>query len=105
MPNFEIRGCSTWKSSTLIDMTQLSVLLRRTAVDAHHVEEVAQRATRHMRELLVDGRGEPACALVRLFEAHCYADLPAGLQTAARSTARDVVPWPRLQCLTSRIGG
>ena len=92
MPNLE--------QFSLTDMVQLGAALRRMGRGAGSMEEVATRATRHVHDSLVDGRGKPASALVRFFKTHKYAELPVELQSFARSVSGDAAGRPGLRCLT-----
>ena len=64
------------------------------------LQDAAERAVVFLRQELVDGRGEPACALVRLFKTHPYRDLPEELRQVARSASPDAPSIADLRCLT-----
>ena len=70
------------------------------ADDPSTLEEAAERAVEFFRRELVDERGEPACALVRLFKTHPYRDLPEELQAVVRRAAPEAAQIPDLRCLT-----
>ena len=58
----------------------------------------AERAVKFFRGELVDDEGRPACALVRFFKTHPYAELPHELQDVVQTSVSD--PAPDLRCLT-----
>ena len=58
----------------------------------------AERAVEFFLRELVDEDGGPACALVRFFKTHPYADLPHELQDLVQNSVPD--PAPDLRCLT-----
>jgi len=58
----------------------------------------AERAVEFFQRELVDDEGRPACALVRFFKTHPYADLPAELQDVVQKSVSQ--PAPDLRCLT-----
>ena len=87
---------------TLRDMTELGGTLRQIGADAETLEEVANRTVRTLHRKLLDrAGGAPACALVRFFKTHPFADLEAGLQDFARSLLDDPASVsPGMKCLT-----
>ncbi|HEX8410624.1 MAG TPA: hypothetical protein VF883_17300 [Thermoanaerobaculia bacterium] len=64
------------------------------------LEDAAQRAVEFFRTELLDDKGAPACALVRLFKTHPYRDLPEDLQTLVRTASPEAAAVPDLRCLT-----
>ena len=62
--------------------------------------DAAERSVEFFHRELIDERGEPACALVRFFKTHRYADLPHHLQAVARAGYPDAATKPDLRCLT-----
>jgi len=62
------------------------------------MEDVAQRVVTRLFEDLVDGQGEPACALIRLYVTARHTDLEEHLRGLALAAAPDVVADTR--CLT-----
>ena len=68
--------------------------------DPPTIEDAAERAVEFFHRELVDDDGAPACALVRFFKTHSYADLPADLQEIVRSATPDAHSIPDLRCLT-----
>jgi hypothetical protein len=63
------------------------------------MEEAAQRIVRLLRDELLDGNGQPACALVRVYKTHAYADLDDELQAFARNIDPNVDSVPAVRCL------
>jgi hypothetical protein len=63
-------------------------------------EEAAQRVVRLFRDELQDDQGRPACALVRVYKTHPYADLPEDLRAFARQLEPAADMMPALRCLT-----
>ncbi|HEX8616627.1 MAG TPA: hypothetical protein VF911_03480, partial [Thermoanaerobaculia bacterium] len=70
------------------------------ADDPATFEDAAERAVEFFRRELVDEHGQPACALVRFFKTHPYADLPEDLQAVVRESSPDAATVPELRCLT-----
>ena len=70
------------------------------ADDPPTLEEAAERAVEFLRDEFVDERGAAACALVRFFKTHRYADLPDDLRAAVRASVPDADANPHLRCLT-----
>ena len=65
------------------------------------MEGAAQRACRFLYEELLDLKSARACALVRCYKTHLYADLPPDLQQfASQQLPKDAPPSPDLRCLT-----
>ena len=75
----------------------------RTMFDASPpatVRAAAERVVRFFYEELVDRRGAPACALVRLFRTLPYRDLDVGSQAFARAASGGEILEPEVRCLT-----
>ncbi|HEX8254013.1 MAG TPA: hypothetical protein VF846_12775 [Thermoanaerobaculia bacterium] len=70
------------------------------ADDPATFEDAAERAVEFFRRELVNEQGQPACALVRFFKTHPYADLPEDLQAVVRDASPDAASVPDLRCLT-----
>jgi hypothetical protein len=86
------------------EMTRLGAAFRRFGAGASTMEETASKTVSHIQETLVDARGAPACALVRLFKTHRYAGLPPDLQAVVRSLVPDVSPDLRSLTLLGSAG-
>jgi two-component system NtrC family sensor kinase len=63
------------------------------------VEEGAQRVVEFFHQSFVDEDGKPACALVRLFKTHPYAELDEELQAFARGVVPEVETVDDARCL------
>lgn len=63
------------------------------------MEEAAQRVVRLLRGQLLDERARPACALVRVYKTHPFADLDDGLQAFARAADPSVDEVAGVRCL------
>jgi hypothetical protein len=63
------------------------------------IGEAARLVVDFLYSSFVDDEGRPACALVRLFKTHLYADLPDELQLFARSVAPEAATLPDVRCL------
>ncbi|HEX8173390.1 MAG TPA: hypothetical protein VF824_22840 [Thermoanaerobaculia bacterium] len=63
------------------------------------MEEAAQRMVGIFRDELRDENRNPACALVRVYKTHPYADLPPDLQAFARNLDPKAGELPALRCL------
>jgi serine phosphatase RsbU (regulator of sigma subunit)/anti-sigma regulatory factor (Ser/Thr protein kinase) len=85
-------------SFSLSDMTACSATLRRIGARAESMEDAAQAVVEYLRRVLVDGDGQPACALARLFKTHPLERLPAPLREDARAKLPGAEPSVR--CLT-----
>ncbi|HET7435326.1 MAG TPA: hypothetical protein VFN10_11520 [Thermoanaerobaculia bacterium] len=70
------------------------------ADDLPTLEDAADRTTDFLRSEFVDANGDPACALVRFFKTHPYADLPEDLRSVVRAAAPEAAALPDLRCLT-----
>jgi len=84
----------------LAEMVQLGAELRQLGDRHASVEELAQSASDHIYENLVDDGGRPALALVRFFKTHAYGSLPPDLQASVEAALHPEKPWPALNCLT-----
>lgn len=84
----------------LAEMTRFGAALRRLGNDAPSMETAASRAAHYIFGALADGRGQPACVLVRLFKTHAYTSLPDTLKSIARARVDDGADLARLRCLT-----
>ena len=83
------------------DMFNCAIALRNSGSDAKSMEEAANRIVRALYENFVDREtGESACTLVRFFKTHPYAELPQGLQQAAREILKGDSIEPTTKCLT-----
>jgi hypothetical protein len=84
----------------LADAVQIGQALRRTNAAAASQSDAAQRVVELLYDSLRDpSTGEPACALVRCFQTHPYADLPEYAQQAARHLMGPDEPSDNLRCL------
>jgi hypothetical protein len=84
-----------------VDMMDCRARIRDLfADDPPTLEAAAERAVEFFRRELVDERGQPACALVRLFKTHPYRDLPEDLQAVVRAGSPEAASIPDLRCLT-----
>jgi hypothetical protein len=81
------------------DLIECRDRFRRIGEEASSMEEAAQAIARYLQECLVDGAGDPACVLVRLYKTHGLGALPPGLERFARRSRRDVLD-DATQCLT-----
>lgn len=62
-------------------------------------EDAAKRIVSFFRKSLVTAEGDPACALVRVYKTHRYAEIGADLQQFARELEPDADRLPDLRCL------
>lgn len=79
----------------LPEMVACSAILRQMGKGARSLPEVAQRSVDWLYSHLTDDGGQPACALVRLFQTRPAPDLPAELIRAAGLPE----PPPQVPCL------
>ena len=86
---------------TIADMTLCSTNLRNMGNNAASIEEVAESIAQHFYENMLNGETrEKAVALSRLFLVMNYKDLPAGLQSFAKSILGDKKEYSDMNCLT-----
>jgi hypothetical protein len=64
------------------------------------MEAVARDVVRYLYDNLVDSSGKKACALVRLYKTHRFADLQPDLQTFARDVLGSDPKSQDMRCLT-----
>jgi hypothetical protein len=85
---------------TLKDMVEVSAALRSMGSGAASMEEVSDKIVHYLYDHLTekDGKGN-ACALVRLFKTHPYADLDDSLQTFASGIMRASPVSREMKCL------
>jgi hypothetical protein len=79
------------------DLVTASAFIRSLGRTVPTMEQVAGSVTRYLFETLVTTDGASACALVRFYKTHRFADLPADLQEFAR---RDAAVGSDTRCLT-----
>jgi signal transduction histidine kinase len=85
----------------LEDMVACGSALRSLGADASHMEPVANAVVRYLYDhLRAGGDGPRACALVRLYKTHVYADLEPDLREIACTGLGDRPPSPAMKCLT-----
>ncbi len=85
----------------LEDMVQCGSALRTLGVGASHMQPVAEAVVRTLYDDLRDGRdGTRACAMVRLYKTHTFADLEPDLRRIARAGMGDRPPSQAMKCLT-----
>ena len=84
---------------TLRSMTECSATLRALGQGASSMDEAAERVVRHLYDSIGTASGERACALVRFYKTHAYADLPDKLQAFARRKHEGPLQL-RTRCLT-----
>lgn len=84
----------------LTDTLRCGAELRRIGNAAHSIEEGAQAMVEFLYRELVDGRtGDRACALVRCYKTHRYAELPDDLKKmAAKGLGRRKIP-DEMRCM------
>jgi len=86
---------------TLSDMVRCSAGVRHAAEGAQTMEGAATGIVAYLYETLVDKRsGDPGCALVRLYKAHPFEELPPELQAVALAAADGHRAWEGVSCLT-----
>lgn len=81
------------------DLVVLSKELRELGDAARPMASIAAELTTLLHTRLVDRHGQPACALVRLYKTHRFADLEPPLQAFARDLAREPITGDT-RCLT-----
>lgn len=85
---------------TLKDMVEVSAALRSMGSNAASMEEVADKIVHYLYDHLTekDGTGN-ACALIRLFKTHPYAELDDSLQTFASGIMKASPVSQEMKCL------
>jgi len=92
---------SNLASFGLTEMLRTSRAMHRRANSAPTMESCARDICRALYDELVGPDAERACALVRCYKTHPYANLPSELQRfAQRMLDTADAPWPRMKCLT-----
>lgn len=82
------------------DLAELTRRIHQRAQDSRGVPEFSEWLVRCLYDELRDGpQGEPACALVRLFQTREFRDLPDALQRRAAAQVGGTI-WGRMHCLT-----
>lgn len=83
------------------DMMELRGRLRAAFAEVRPAsfEAAAQRLVAIFRNDLQDADGRPACALVRIYKTHLYADLDEPLQAFVASHTPEAERLPKLRCL------
>ncbi len=91
-----------FREFTIRDMTELGGVLRKAGDRAESLEDVANRVVSILHDRLVNAEtGEHACALVRFFKTHPYAELDDNLRDFARGMLDDPSSaTPGMKCLT-----
>src|SRR5262249_3032146 len=84
---------------SLRDMTDCSSALRKMGDTADTMEAVAEKTVRYLYENIDDGKGDRACALVRLFKTHRIDELDAELREFALAQLGDYPGTPDMKCL------
>ena len=85
---------------SLKDMTQCGAALRDLGVDAHSMEETANRIVRYLHDSLIDENGERVCVLTRFFITMPYSELDEDNQRHAQKLLGDVPVDAQLRCQT-----
>lgn len=85
---------------TLGDMLHIALTLRPATEGESTVEAAANKLCRLFYDGLVDPQGKRACALVRFYKTHRFADLPADLQQFAAASLAPLTPHADTNCLT-----
>ena len=82
-------------------MLRCGIDLRKHVQHARSVEEAAESITRYLYdELVEESTGRRACALVRCYKTHSYAELPTDLQGFARNALGHAPRTRTVKCLT-----
>jgi len=84
---------------TLADMTNCGVSLRQICPEATSMEQAARATVRYLYENLHGPEGR-ACALVRMYKTHPYADLPTELRDFGRELIQTETLDEATKCLT-----
>jgi hypothetical protein len=85
---------------SLRDMTECAAALRKLGAASRSMEEVARLIVRHLFGHLTTADGRPACALVRFFKTHPYAELDGDGRAFADRLLAGRPAEPGLKCLT-----
>lgn len=81
------------------DLAACTRLLHKSAEGAVALDDAAQAVTEALYDCLQDDHGDRACALVRFYKTHRFADLEPDQQRAAIVAAGSAVP-PQTKCFT-----
>lgn len=96
-----MRGMPRLDTFGFSDMMTLRAELRSLFArdEPQTMEEAAQRVVRLLRAQLLDERAHPACALIRVYKTHPFAELDDALQEFARSIDPAVDDVEGVRCL------
>jgi two-component system NtrC family sensor kinase len=85
----------------LSDMIECGTILRKLGTNAQSMEEAATSIVRFIYASFIDPKsGSPACALVRYFKTHSYAELGPDLEKFAGHALGGQSATPTTRCLT-----
>ncbi len=85
----------------LSDMTACGAVLRKLAANARSMEDVANKAVRHLYDEMVDGAtGQRAMSQVRFFKTHPYKNLDEELRLFCNGVLGDTRAPADMKCLT-----
>jgi hypothetical protein len=84
---------------TILDMTLCGKAIRTIGIGAATMEEVSDRIVRHFFDNLVDGEGNRACSLIRLFKTHPFDKLDDERKQIAREKLGSLSVDHSLKCL------
>jgi hypothetical protein len=81
-------------------MMEASKGLRQLGRRSDCMEEAAVEVVDYLfKKFQVEGKGEPACVMVRCFKTERYSRLPEDLQAEARRSMQDGEPWEAMPCM------
>ncbi|MBA3646790.1 MAG: hypothetical protein H0W63_11525 [Gemmatimonadaceae bacterium] len=84
----------------LAEMLRLGIDIRKTMATRETFESAAQSVCEHLYHDLTGPTGDRACALVRCYKTHPFAELPLDLKDFAKVSLPSETPRPSMKCLT-----
>lgn len=82
------------------DLLECRDAFREIGEGASSLESVAQGIAEFLQGCLVDGDGDPACALVRMYKTHRLVDLPVAVQRFVEQSSPGTLVAGETRCLT-----
>lgn len=84
----------------LAEMLRLGIDIRKKMATRDSFERAAGAVCQHLYDELTGPSGERACALVRCYKTHPFAELPPDAKEFAKSNLGRETPRPSMKCLT-----
>ena len=89
---------------SMTDLMDCGAAIRGMSVRNAQAQPLAEELVRFLHDHLVDDRGQPALALVRMFETRPYAELDDDLKALATAAYPSILPYTRCLVLLATVG-